>query len=129
MRKLTVYYDERCEFCVQCRRWLESEPKLLSLEFAPSRRLWELTSRERLKEAPGLAAARPSDLVVVDDEGGIYLGPKAFIMCLYALKDYREWSRRLSAPGMSHVASAAFLALSAGRGKLSALLRATRGGM
>jgi predicted DCC family thiol-disulfide oxidoreductase YuxK len=116
MRKLTVYSDERCEFCRECRRWLESEPKLIPLEFAP---------RQRLKEVEGLADASTSSLVVIDDEGGVYLGPKAFIIWLYALREYRNMSAWLSRPGMAPLAAGAFTALSKGRGAISAFLKAT----
>ena len=37
---------------------------------------------------------------MVSDEGGVYRGPQAWIMCLYALRDYREWSQRLAHPAL-----------------------------
>jgi len=37
---------------------------------------------------------------VIGDDGAVYIEAKAFLMCLWALRDYRAWSLRLSAPEM-----------------------------
>lgn len=39
-----------------------------------------------------------SDLTVISDDGAVYFGPKAWLMVLWALSGYREWSYRLSSP-------------------------------
>ena len=38
------------------------------------------------------------DLTVIGDQGQVYMGPKAWLMVLWALAQYREWSYRLSSP-------------------------------
>jgi len=38
------------------------------------------------------------DLTVISDEGAVYFGPKAWLMVLWSLCRYREWSYRLAAP-------------------------------
>jgi hypothetical protein len=38
------------------------------------------------------------DVTVIGDDGGVYWGAKAWLMCLWALRQYREWSYRLSTP-------------------------------
>jgi len=38
------------------------------------------------------------DLTVVSDEGAVYFGPKGWLMMLWALCHYRDWSYRLSTP-------------------------------
>lgn len=99
MKALTVLYDATCGFCIACRHWLEvQQPKLLSLDFVASR------SPQAAQRFPDLVAMGGDDLVVVSDEGGVYRGARAFIMCLYALEDYREWSLRLASPGLLPVA-------------------------
>jgi hypothetical protein len=53
-----------------------------------------------------------AELVVVSDRGEVWVGPAAFILCLWALEDYREWSYRLSGDSFSRMAERFFLALS-----------------
>jgi predicted DCC family thiol-disulfide oxidoreductase YuxK len=113
VRKLTVLYDATCGFCVRCREWLESQPAFLELEC-----LWS-GSADVARRFPGVVAPGPADLVVVSDEGGVYRGAQAWIMCLYALRDYREWSLRLARPALLPFARRAFETVSASRGLLS----------
>lgn len=43
----------------------------------------------------------------------------AWIMCLYALEDYREWALRLAQPGLFPLARQAFALLTKQRGRIS----------
>ena len=117
MKRLTVLYDAACGFCISCRHWLEEQPKLLDLDFVAAR------SPEAARRFPDLEPGNEEDLVVVSDEGGIYRGARAFIMCLYALEEYREWSLRLSRPGLLPLARRAFELVSRNRKGLSGFLR------
>jgi predicted DCC family thiol-disulfide oxidoreductase YuxK len=118
VRRLTVLYDASCGFCRRCRQWLLAQPKLLELEFVAGR------SEEAARRFPQLASETVVDeLVVVSDEGGVYSGARAWIMCLYALTDYREWSVRLARPRLLPFARRAFEAISRNRRRLSRLLR------
>ena len=48
---------------------------------------------------PGIERFHPNEqLLVVSDEGDVYQGSHAWIMCLYALREYRAWSQRLASP-------------------------------
>jgi hypothetical protein len=38
------------------------------------------------------------DLTVITDKGWVYFGPKAWLMVLWALQRYRDWSYRLASP-------------------------------
>lgn len=38
------------------------------------------------------------DLTVISDQGAVYLGPKAWLMVLWSLSRYRDWSYRLASP-------------------------------
>jgi predicted DCC family thiol-disulfide oxidoreductase YuxK len=116
MRRLTVIYDAGCGFCVRCRDWLEKQPAFLELECIWSR------SHEAATRFPGLVGPGTAELVVIDDEGGVYRGARAWIMCLYALRDYREWSLSLASPALFPFARRAFELVSASRGFLSRLL-------
>jgi len=112
MRKLTVLYDASCGFCTRCRWWMERQPAYLELEFIPANAV------EAARRFPSLAAAR-EELLAVDDEGGVYCGAQAFIICLYALKEYRELSIRISSPLVRPMARLILHLLSKGRRSLS----------
>jgi predicted DCC family thiol-disulfide oxidoreductase YuxK len=112
--RLTILYDARCGFCVHCRRWLERQRALVELEFVPA------GSDAARRRFPGLGETDPpEDFVVVDDEGGVYREGDAFILCLYALEEYREWSFRLAGPRLRPLARVAFEWLSRNRRGLS----------
>ncbi len=64
----------------------------------------------------------PVELIAVSDEGGIYRGDCAWIMCLYALQNFREWSIRLSSPLLRPLARKAIELISDSRFELSHLL-------
>src|SRR6476659_4659563 len=95
MQTLTVLYDARCNLCSHLRAWLETQPAYVLLAFVPA------GSQEAQRRFPALDhAATTSELTVIGDDGAIYIEAKAFIMCLWALRDYRAWSLRLSSPDM-----------------------------
>jgi predicted DCC family thiol-disulfide oxidoreductase YuxK len=111
MRRLTILYDSSCGFCVRCRRWMDAQPAFLELEFLPA------ASRAAADRFPTLSLSG-DDLVAVDDEGGVYRGPDAFLMCLYALREHRELSMRLASPALRPLARLSFALLSEGRRRL-----------
>jgi predicted DCC family thiol-disulfide oxidoreductase YuxK len=114
MERLTVLYDAGCGLCTGARRWLERQRALVPLDFVPA---GSEAARQRF---PGLSQADPpEELVVVDDEGGVYRGDPAWILCLYALEEYREWSFRLAGPGLGGLARAAFAWISHNRREIS----------
>jgi predicted DCC family thiol-disulfide oxidoreductase YuxK len=85
MKRLYVLFDGECSLCGRCRGWLARQSAFLELA----------------RRFPGIEALRPEEqLLVISDEGGVYRGPQAWIMCLYALRDYREWSLRLAHPAL-----------------------------
>ena len=38
------------------------------------------------------------DLTVISEQGAVYFGPKAWLMVLWSLSQYREWAYRLATP-------------------------------
>jgi hypothetical protein len=62
-------------------------------------------------------------LVIVSDDGAVYRDAHAWIMCLYALQDYREWSLRLAQPALLPLARKGFSLLSRNRGRISRWLQ------
>ena len=114
MKRLTVLYDGTCGFCVECARWLQAQRQIVRLELVPSS---SLAARARF---PTLAAGGASEeLVAVDDQGGVYRGTHAWILCLGALREYRAAAIRLARPSLLPLARAAFALISRSRRPLS----------
>ena len=61
-------------------------------------------------------------LTVVSDAGEVWQGAGAWTMCLWALRDYREWSLRLASPVLAPLARRAVELVSQNRLSLSRLL-------
>jgi hypothetical protein len=61
------------------------------------------------------------ELVVVGDAGEVWAGPAAFLVCLWALVDWREWSFRLAGPAFAPLAERFFLFLSSKHKSVAAL--------
>jgi len=95
METLTVLYDARCELCRRVRSWLETQPCYVRLEFVAA------GSVEAQQRYPALdQAATQTDLTVISDTGDVYNGAAGWLMCLWALRNYRAWSLTLSSPAL-----------------------------
>jgi predicted DCC family thiol-disulfide oxidoreductase YuxK len=118
MRRLYVLYDSRCELCCRLAQWLCEQEAWLEVEVLPA-------SAPRVRQMfPVLETITSGDdLVVVSDEGEVYLGDRAWIMCLFALVKYRKLSRRLAHPLLLPLARQAYEALSRNRYVISRWLR------
>jgi predicted DCC family thiol-disulfide oxidoreductase YuxK len=121
---LTILYDDACGFCCECASWFEQQELDVPARFVP--RLSEqgqlLTGVVKSTRAAQGRAPINDELLVLDDNGGVYEGPHAFILCLWALTDYRAWSYRLATPRLMPLARRFFIGLSKNRKMLSALL-------
>ncbi len=93
MIALTVLYDPTCGLCQRAHGWLAEQRKLVDLIFVPCK---SVEARRRFPQLDHDLTAK--DLTVIGDRGAVYLGPKAWLMVLWALTQYREWSYRLAAP-------------------------------
>lgn len=114
MKTLYVLYDERCALCKQLKQWLLVQRSWVGLSMIPA-------GSPRAKAMfPGLEKiAGSNDLVVVSDLGEVYLNNHAWIMCLYALEEYRDWALRLASPLLLPLARQAFDRLSKNRRSIS----------
>jgi len=121
MKHLTVLYDPTCGMCVRCRQWLAKQPALVPLRFVPqgSAKQHELYPDLELRTDD---QGRPEELVVIDEVGRLYRNDKAWVMCFYALREYRTLSMRLAKPGMAGLARRAYHLISANRRALSWLV-------
>ena len=116
MRELTVLYDPQCGLCRRAQAWLMSKPKYVELVFVPA------SSDEARGRYPQLNHALTlTDLTVISDQGAVYSGPKAWLMCLWALREYREWSVRLSSPELLPTAKRVISMISQNRYQLEGL--------
>ena len=115
MNALTVLYDETCPLCVRCRDWMLSQPSYVPLELMPSH---SEHARRRYGKVPWLGA----ELCVVSDVGEVWVGAAAFLMCLWALCEWRPWSYRLSGPSLAPLAERFFHGLSQNRKSIAAWL-------
>ena len=111
-KRITVLYDERCTFCLRCRDWLADQPCLLEVELLPA---GSAIARERYGAVPWLG----HELVVVDDRGRAWVGPAAFVTCLWATARYRWLSYVVSRPGLSKHTASLFTLVSRRRGRWS----------
>src|SRR5258706_12142995 len=113
MTRLFVLYDADCGLCRRLANWLATQPALIPLVPIPAQ------SVRAAQLFPSQASQTPRELTVISDQGAIYLGNHAWIMCLYALRHYRHWARRLSHPMLLPLARQAFAALSVHRSAIS----------
>jgi len=114
MKSLYVLYDEHCELCKRLKDWLLGQRSWIALGLIPA------GSARAKARFPGLEqVAGTSDLVVVSDAGEVYLNNHAWIMCLYALDEYRDWALRLASPVLLPFARRDFEALSKNRSTIS----------
>ena len=111
--KLTILYDERCAVCRRCRDWLLTQPCLVEVELLPA---GSFEAKERYGALPWLGA----ELIAVDESGAAWVGPAAFLACLWATKRYRAWSYRLAGPTLAPLAERFFWWVSKKRDRWSA---------
>lgn len=57
-----------------------------------------LIPSQQVSSAAAMSPMGPDQVIVVTDEGAVYRGPSAWIMCLWALKRYRAWSLLMATP-------------------------------
>jgi predicted DCC family thiol-disulfide oxidoreductase YuxK len=112
--RLSVLFDPACALCRRARAWMLGQPAYVKLEFLPT------TSQEckaRYGDLPWLG----DELIVVSNLGQVWVGPAAFITCLWALVAFRPWSFRLTGP-FSGLAERFFHVASKNRALLSNML-------
>jgi hypothetical protein len=79
-----------------------------------------LQSAEAGCRFPGLGQLHPEkEMVVISDTGEVWQGGSAWVMCLWALREYREWAQRLAHPALLPFARRACEFVSENRSKLS----------
>jgi len=108
MNRMTVLYDADHAACVEVRWWLARQPAYVELDFLPGAS--PLAGR-RFPMVPG------PRLTVVADDGAVYRGDDAYVMCLWALVEHRETALHLSAPARRRFARQVVESLAAAKGR------------
>ncbi len=109
--RVTVLYDARCNLCRTARAWLERQPQVVPLEFLPA------ASPEAQRRYPFLDPSMTlEDLTVVGDGGEVWVGAKAWVVCLWALEGRQGVAQRLSSPALMPRARALVAFVSRHRG-------------
>jgi predicted DCC family thiol-disulfide oxidoreductase YuxK len=114
LTRLFVIYDAGCGLCTRVKDWMGRQASLLDLEFVASA---SADARARFPQLPA------GELAAVGNNGDVWLGNRAWIVCLWALRDYREWAFRLSSPLLTLLAREAFTVISGNRAALSRMLQ------
>ena len=109
MHTLYVIYDDRCGLCTQLQEWLGRQPAYVRLQLVAASE----AARDLFPSLP------PGELAVVSDSGETWLGDRAWIMVLWALRDYRSWAAKLASPLLLPMARQAFAAISRNRSAFS----------
>jgi predicted DCC family thiol-disulfide oxidoreductase YuxK len=118
MRAISVFYDARCGLCDGVRRRFAREPVFVPLHFVP----YDSALARTL--FPGITDWQPDrEILALTDEGDLYRGDGAWILCLWATVRYREWSLRLANPALRPLTGSICGLISRHRGRLSELLR------
>jgi predicted DCC family thiol-disulfide oxidoreductase YuxK len=93
---LTILYDADCRLCRRATAWLGHQPVYVPLRFIAAGSPWALELYPQLDPALMLR-----DVTVVGDNGAVYRGSNAWIMCLWALRKHRPLAYRLSTPALA----------------------------
>jgi len=113
VRSLTVLYDPTCGLCSWAKSWLVKQPAEVRLDFVAT---VSNDARAAYRDLPA------GELAVVADTGEVWLGNRAWIVCLWALREYRGLAVRLTTPGLLRLAREAFSAVSRNRLAVSQLM-------
>ncbi len=111
---LYVLYDETCGFCCRCAEWLSTQPTYVPLHCLPA------GSDAALRAFPTLdRSGKKQELTAIDERGGVYREADAWLVVLWALRNFRPWCTRLSSPALKPLARSAFEFISEHRHQFS----------
>jgi predicted DCC family thiol-disulfide oxidoreductase YuxK len=113
VRRLSILYDGSCGFCIRVKDWIGRQAPLVPVDFVAA---GSAEAVDKFRQVPA------GELAVVSDTGEVWLGNHAWIVCLWALRDYRDLAVRLSSPFLLLMAREAFALVSSQRSALSAML-------
>ncbi len=113
-----VFYDALCPVCVRCAGWLERSSQHVPLALLDCR---SVIARARYGQLPWLGR----ELVVVSDRGEVWYGPRAFLVCMWALRGWRGLALLLSSELLLPLGEVFFRFVSDHRGSFAFLVGAS----
>lgn len=96
-----MLYDENCGLCRRFKEWLAAQRQLVRLEFVAA---GSANARHMFPALDHAATLR--EVTVVADDGSVYVGDRAWIVCLWATYEHRHNAVRLARPSMRPIARA-----------------------
>ncbi|MEV0803110.1 DCC1-like thiol-disulfide oxidoreductase family protein [Kribbella sp. NPDC050281] len=108
MHELTVLYDAQCGLCRRFKEWLAAQRPASNGRGGVVRlRFVAAGSANARALYPALDhAATLREVTVVADDGSVYVGDRAWIVCLWSTWEHRHTAVRLASPAMRPVARA-----------------------
>ena len=108
MRELTVLYDAQCGLCRRFKDWLAAQAPAPDGQGGVVRtRFVAAGSADARALYPELDhAATLREVTVIADDGSVYVGDRAWIVCLWTTFEHRRTAIRLATPAMRPVARA-----------------------
>jgi len=98
---LVVWFDGDCSLCTRIAAWIGRQPKLVPLRCVPAQ---QATARG----CPLDLASLLEKVTVTASDGAVYRGTNAWIVVLWALRDWRAWSLRFARPRFRPLAERLF---------------------
>lgn len=93
MNTLYVLYDHTCPHSVRHQAWLARQEPLVPVRLLAHR------AEEVPCRFPGIEPHLTThELTVLSDDGQLWTGPAASVMCLFMLEKHREFAERLACP-------------------------------
>ena len=108
MRELTVLYDAQCSLCRRFKDWLAAQRPAPNGQGGVVRLQFVAAGSTYARALyPGLDhEATLREVTVVADDGSVYVGDRAWIVCLWATGEHRHTAVRLASPVLRPVARA-----------------------
>lgn len=118
MNTLTIFYDPCCGLCCGFRDWLERQALWVPVEFIG------FQTPAAAERFPGLKEVKADkECVVLADDGRWWQGADAWIVCLWATREFRLWSNRLAVPMFRPLIGSVVHLISNNRLTLSRMMR------
>jgi predicted DCC family thiol-disulfide oxidoreductase YuxK len=88
---IDIFYDGSCGMCCTFKDWLVAEERAFAIQCLPYQ------SEKAAEVFPGLSEHEPEKVMVVrTDQGEVFKGAEAWVLCLYSCKHHQKKAKTLS---------------------------------